>query len=153
MTESLARRLDPVELGRLPGRGERAYAVGGAGHREKGRRMSIRELDLGVRKGKEGALVTRVLSPSGGSQGSLGWPHPTTLHFSHSLRNPLPGSSSLSVAMTEFLVGRGEPLLNDLPVLWLRGCSFWESLGSCRGAPQGILVALASDLGLSLMWG
>ena len=50
--------------------------------------------------------------------------------------SPLPSSSSLSVAMAEFLAGRGEPLLNDLPALLLRGHSYRESLGLFRGSPR-----------------
>lgn len=111
--------------------------------------MSIRELDLGVKKGKAGTPVTRVLSPSGGNQGSLGWPHPTTLHCSHILRNPLPSSSSLSVAMAEFLVG-------PCSMICLSCCSediAFRKVSARVEAPQGILVALASDLGLYLVWG
>lgn len=51
--------------------------------------------------------------------------------------------------MAEFLEGRGEPLLNDLPAVSLRGHKGLAHLG----VPQGTLVALASDLGLPLMWG
>lgn len=98
--------------------------------------MSTRELDLGAQERKAGAAVPRVLSPSGGNQGSQGWPHPTTLHSSHILRNPLPSSSSLSVAMAEFLAGRGEPLLNDLLPCCSEGIAFGKVLAHVGGSPK-----------------
>ena len=51
--------------------------------------------------------------------------------------SPFPGSSSLSVAMAEFLAGRGEPLLNDLLALSLRRHSYRGKRWLPWGLPKG----------------
>lgn len=75
-----------------------------------------------------------------GKSGFTGLAPPYNSPFLSHLKklSPLPSSSSLSVAMAEFLMGCGEPLLNDLPAPLLRGHHYRKSLGSLEGLlPKG----------------
>lgn len=110
VTESLARQLDLVDPGELPGRGEWCL-VGGAGPREKRRKISIMRTGLGGQE-RQGRVMRAPL----GKSVFTGLAPPCNSPFLLHLRklSSVPSSSSLGVAMPEFLAGCGEPLLNDL---------------------------------------
>lgn len=101
----------------------------------------------GVKKGK-----AKALRPLWGESVFTGLAPPCNSPFPSHLRKlrSLPSSSSLSVAMAEFLAGCGEPLLNGLPACCSGDAATRKGLAHLR-APQRILVALTSDLGPSLM--
>lgn len=122
-----------MDVLRLPVRGKQCW-VAGAGPRE-GEEDIHHGTGLGDGKRQGGAPVPRVLSSLGGKPVSTGPAPPYDSPLLSHLRklSPLPSSSSLSVAMTEFLAGRGEPLLNDLSAWSLRGHSYQQRLGSFGG--------------------
>lgn len=82
MTEPLARQLDLVDPGRLPGRGEWCL-VGEAGPRETKRKLYLRKTGLGGQERQDRGKS----ASSGGNQCLLSWPQPATLHSSHILGN------------------------------------------------------------------
>lgn len=132
VTEPSARQLELVGPGRLPGRGEWCW-LEGTGPKEKRRRISIRGTGL---RGQKRPCPKGPQAPLGEIR--VHWISPTSPFPSHLRKpSPVPSSSSLGVAMAEFLAGCGEPLLNDLPALLLRGHSYPEKLGSFRGLPKG----------------